>query len=206
MKNIDNILNKVRNRSAKPLGIRANFAILVPLIYIKGDIHVLYEIRSSSLKTQPGEVSFPGGGVEKNETFLQAAIRETEEELNISRKNIEIIGEMDYIMMPFNIGIYPYLGVLKEIDFNDIYYSTDEVQDIFTVPLDFLLENEPERYDMVIQPEVKNNFPFHLIRNGKAYDWRSGIYPVYFYKYKDYIIWGMTARMTKNFIDIIKQE
>lgn len=205
MKNLNKIIDLVKNRPSKPLGIDADFAVLIPLIYIDDELHILYEVRAHNLNTQPGEISFPGGKVEEGETFKEAAIRETIEELNINRENIEIINGIDYIVMPFNMGIYPYLGIIKGIEFNDINYSRDEVESIFTVPLKFFLENEPERYNMAIAPQIGDDFPYHLINNGKAYDWRKGIYPVFFYRYNDYIIWGMTARMTKNFIDIIKK-
>ncbi|NBI07417.1 NUDIX hydrolase [Senegalia massiliensis] len=202
---LDQIINKVANRISKPLGIDRDFAILVPLIYVKDELHILYEVRSKKLNTQPGEISFPGGRVEKGETFKDAAIRETMEELNIKRKNINIINSIDYIIMPFNISLYPYVGIIEDINFEDINYSESEVESIFTVPLKFFLENEPERYNMGISPQIGDDFPYHLINNGKAYDWRTGIYPVFFYRYKDYVIWGMTARMTKNFVDIIKE-
>ncbi|WP_130808145.1 NUDIX hydrolase [Senegalia massiliensis] len=202
---LDQIINKVANRIPKPLGIDRDFAILVPLIYVKDELHILYEVRSKKLNTQPGEISFPGGRVEKGETFKDAAIRETMEELNIKRKNINIINSIDYIVMPFNISLYPYVGIIEDINFEDINYSKSEVESIFTVPLKFFLENEPERYNMGISPQIGDDFPYHLINNGKAYDWRTGIYPVFFYRYRDYVIWGMTARMTKNFVDIIKE-
>ncbi|MBS4536362.1 CoA pyrophosphatase [Clostridium sp. D2Q-14] len=205
MKRLNDIINLVKNRDAKPMGINADFAILIPLIYRNGELQILYEIRAYNLRTQPGEISFPGGKVEKGEFFLDAAIRETMEELNIDKENIEVISQTDYILMPFNIGIYPFLGIIKGIEFEDIDFNGDEVHEIFTVPLDFFLENKPKQYDMIIDPKVGEDFPYHLINNGKAYDWRTGIYPVFFYKYKDYIIWGMTARMTKNFIDIINE-
>ncbi|MBS4537667.1 CoA pyrophosphatase [Clostridium sp. D2Q-11] len=203
MKSLNNIINLIKNREAKPLGIHADFSVLIPLIYREGELHILYEVRAHHLSTQPGEISFPGGRVEMGETFLEAAIRETMEELNIERENIEIINQTDYIVMPFNIGIYPFLGIIKGIEFENIRFSIDEVSEIFTVPLKYFLENEPEEHNMAIEPQVGEDFPYHLINNGKAYDWRTGIYPVYFYNYRDYIIWGMTARITKNFIDII---
>lgn len=205
MENLNRIIDLVKNRNARPLGIDSDFAVLIPLIYIDDELHILYEVRAHHLNTQPGEISFPGGRVEKGESFLESAIRETTEELNINRENIEIINGIDYIVMPFNMGIYPYLGIIEGIEFKDIKFSRDEVESIFTVPLKFFLENEPERYNMSIATQIGDDFPYHLINNGKAYDWRTGVYPVFFYRYNDYIIWGMTARMTKNFIDIIKE-
>lgn len=51
---------------------------------------------------------------------------------------------------------------------------------------------------------IREKFPYEKIPGGKNYDWKQGKYSVYFYEYQEYIIWGMTAKITKNFIDIIK--
>lgn len=66
-------------------------AVLVPLIQKGGEYHVVFEVRAGSLKTQPGEICFPGGAVERDETPKQAAIREAMEELLISRRQIRVI-------------------------------------------------------------------------------------------------------------------
>lgn len=205
MKELDEIIDLVKNRDARPMGVNVDFSVLIPLIYRNGELHILYEVRAHNLRTQPGEISFPGGKVEEGENFLEAAVRETMEELNIKRENIEVVDGIDYIVMPFNISINPFLAMIKGIEFEDIKFSRDEVYEIFTVPLSFVLDNEPKQYDMAIDPQAGEDFPYHLINNGKAYNWRTGNYPVYFYRYRDYVIWGMTARMTKNFIDIIKE-
>lgn len=202
---IEKIIYKMINRNGKPLGIERNYSVLVPLIEINNKIHILFEVRSKNLKTQPGEISFPGGMVEEGEEFSEAAIRETCEELNINNSNIKLIGELDYIVTPFNISIYPYLAIIENIDLDEINFNKDEVESILTVPLDYFLNNNPLKYSLYINPNPEDNFPFHLIPKGKAYNWRTGTYSVYFYEYLDNIIWGITARITKNFIDIIKK-
>ena len=54
---------------------------------------------------------------------------------------------------------------------------------------------------MGIKVQIPRSFPFELIPNGEAYNWRSGTYPVYFYSYNGRIIWGITARILKNLAD-----
>ncbi|NMA87515.1 MAG: CoA pyrophosphatase, partial [Tissierellia bacterium] len=75
---------------------------------------------------------------------------------------------------------------------------------IFTVPLDFFMKNEPEVYylDLLIQNSAE--FPYNLIPNGEDYKWGRGKHIVHFYHYKDYIIWGYTAKVLKNLTNIIK--
>ncbi|WP_026894407.1 NUDIX hydrolase [Clostridiisalibacter paucivorans] len=201
LENINKILNK---RKECPMGINESFSVLLPLIDIDGELHLIYEIRAEHLETQPGEISFPGGMVEWGETHEEAAVRETEEELNISRKNIEIIGKTDFLITPFNIAIYPFVGVIKNVDLKDIRFSKCEVDDIFTVPLKFFLSEGPLEHFLYMEPKPEREFPYHMVQRGKAYDWRIGKYPVLFYEYNNYIIWGITARITRNFIDILK--
>ncbi|MTI67679.1 MAG: CoA pyrophosphatase [Firmicutes bacterium] len=201
-----NIKNRFEKRTGKPLGIHDDFAVLIPLIYINNELHLLYEVRAKDLDTQPGEISFPGGKVEYNETFKKAAVRETHEELRLSPKKIKVLGELDYMILPYNISIYPYVAFLNDTHIKDINFSEDEVHKIFTVPLKYLLKNKPKEYKVHLKPKPHKHFPYHLIENGEEYNWRTGNYPVYFYEYDKYTIWGITARITKNFIDILKNE
>jgi len=204
MVNLEAIEKKVGNRIGNPLEITRRYAVLLPLILHQGELHILYEVRGKHLDTQPGEISFPGGSVEENEGYREAAIRETSEELNIEQEKITIIGELDYIVSPYNFTIYPYVGLINGINSEDIGFNKEEVDHIFTVPLDFLINSEPILHHAKLDTLLDEDFPYHMIQNGKNYNWRKGKYPIYFYEYEKYIIWGMTARFTKNFVDILK--
>lgn len=197
------IKTKISNRKTKPLDNQSEYSVILPLIEVDNEIYILFETRSYNLKTQPGEISFPGGKIEDNETYLDAAIRETCEELNIGDKDVNVTGQLDYITTPYNIIIYPFVAKLKINNICDINFNKEEVDDVFIVPLEFFINNKPITQNIEIKTNIKKDFPFHLIPNGRDYKWRSGSYPVYFYTYKDKIIWGLTARITKNFIDII---
>lgn len=205
MIDIDNIVNRIKDRVAQPLDIKKEYAVVLPLINIEGRWEVIYEVRSNNLKRQPGEISFPGGQVEEGENYRQAAIRETMEELNIGEENISIIGELDFLVSRDNTIIYAFVAIIENIHIDDINPNLEEVDHIFTVPIDFFLNNEPKLYYIDLHPIFSEDFPYNLIPNGKDYKWRMGKHSVYFYNYEDYIIWGYTARMTKNFIDIIKK-
>ena len=205
MIDINYIINKVSGRTPKPLDIKKEYAVLLPLINIEGRWELIYEVRSNNLKRQPGEISFPGGQVEDGESYREAAIRETAEELNIDEENIIIIGELDYLVSRDNTVIYSFLATIEGIDINNINPNLDEVDHIFTVPVNFFIDNPPKLYYIDLDPIIKDDFPYNLIPNGKNYKWRMGKHTVHFYRYKDYIIWGYTARITKNFIDIIKE-
>ncbi|MGM0639932.1 MAG: NUDIX hydrolase [Thermotogota bacterium] len=200
--NLEHIKKKLNNHQPRPLGIKNIYSVLIPLIEVEGELSLLYETRALSLSKQPGEVSFPGGMVEKNESYLEAAKRETGEELNISTKNIEIIKKGDYFISPYNFIIHSYIGFLN-MELNKIYFSSDEVDSLFTVPIEYFLNNNPQVHYAEILTSTDDGFPYELIPNGKKYKWKKGKYPIYFYNYQGHIIWGLTARLTKEFIDLL---
>lgn len=200
---IDNIIDRFRNRTPRPIDIKKEYAVLIPLIRNKEQWEIIYELRSKKV-TQPGEISFPGGGVEGNETYKEAAVRETVEELNIKEENIKVIGELDYLVSHENMTIHCFLATISGVNVAKIEPNEDEVDHIFTVPLDFFLENKPDTYYLDLKTVLNDEFPYNLIPNGRDYSWRDGKRSVQFYHYGDYIIWGYTAKMTKQFIDILK--
>ena len=201
---IEYIKNKVYNRIPQPLDVKYKYAVLVPIINNNNRLELIFQMRAKTLNRQPGEVSFPGGQVEENESFKEAAIRETMEELNILEENIEVIGELDYVVSYYNSTVHAFLGIINGVDVDKINPNKEEVDHIFTVPLDFFMKNEPEVYylDLLIQNSAE--FPYNLIPNGEDYKWGRGKHSVHFYHYEDYIIWGYTAKVLKNLTNIIK--
>lgn len=178
-------------------------AVMILLEEVHGEIQVIFEVRSYNLRHQPGDICLPGGKLEENEEPKVAALRETVEELKVKREDIEYIGAMDYLVTPYGFVIYPFVSKIKP---QNIEPNKQEVDHIFRVPLDFFINNLPEHYEMNIGPRNIEDFPFHLINRGKDYKFSSGILDQYFYKYENYLIWGFTARIIKEFIDIIKEQ
>ena len=201
---INRLIDKVKNRTPKPMDAERKYAVLIPLIQINDKWHIIFELRSKELKSQPGEISFPGGKSEGNETFMETAIRETMEELLISRESICVIGELDYLVSYANFIIHCFLGIISGLTMDKITPNNSEVDHLFTVPVDFFLENKPEEYVLDLQTVENEEFPYYLIPNGRDYNFRKGKNHVLFYKYNDYIIWGFTAKMTNHLIEIIK--
>ncbi|MGM0446599.1 MAG: NUDIX hydrolase [Bacillota bacterium] len=203
---LDLIKKRIKNSVIQPLGVKGKFAILLPIIEKDNKLQLLYEVRAEDMGTQPGEVSFPGGRIENGETAREAAIRETEEELGITRDQIEIFGQIDYLVPLFNIALYPFVGYLKINSLDELDINKAEVKEVFTVPINYFLENEPETHTISCRYEINETFPYHLIPDGEDYDWRDGEYPINFYKYNGNVIWGMTARFTTNLIEKIKNQ
>lgn len=203
--NLEMLKIRLQNREPKPEGDYKLFSILVPIVKVKDELHLLFEIRSEKLKTQPKEICFPGGRIEKDETPMTCAIRETCEELNLTSEQIHILGPLDYLVLPYNFILYPFLGILENVDADNVDFNKDEVGSIFTVPVNFFMTTEPLKHSIDVQTYVDESFPFHMIQNGEEYHWKKGRYPVYFYAYQNHIIWGITARIIKNMVDLLKE-
>jgi len=201
---IDKIKSKIKNRIPGPLRIERYYSVLIPVFEINNRTYILYEVRADHLSTQPGEISFPGGRVERGETFCQGAVRECSEELNIAEEKIDVMGEVDYLITPFNFIIYAFVAKIDIDNLDEIEVNKNEVKEIFKVPVDYLMTHKPEKYRAELESEMDKNFPYHLIPGGEDYNHRRSSYTIYFYRYEDRIIWGITAEISKNFIDILK--
>lgn len=177
-------------------------AVLIPLVEVEGETHVLFEIRSQKLKSQPGEICFPGGKVEEEDASEQeAAIRETCEELGIDLEDVELIDGLGVLVHPSSSSIFSFVGKITD---NTKIAPNEEVSEVFTVPLDYLMNYEPEIYYIQVKIQPEEDFPFELIPDGRDYKWRHVRLPEYFYRYEDKIIWGLTARILHEFIELLK--
>lgn len=201
----DSIFTKLNEHTPSIMGNErfSKYAILLPLIQQNDGIHVLFEVRSLKLRRQPGEICFPGGRIDsndKNEKY--AAIRETLEELGLNRKDISDVFPLDYLISPFSMILFPFAGFIN--NFERIHPNPSEVEEVFTVPLSFFLENKPEMYRINLKPEPEENFPFELIFGGENYPWQPRQMNELFYLFENRVIWGLTAQILANFIDILQ--
>lgn len=200
---MDNRTEIFRNRKPSIIGIGECYksAVCIPMIKKDDKVCLLFEVRSSKIKQQPGDICFPGGMLENGETYEQAAFRETVEELLIDEGQLEIIGPTDIIHLEHLI-ISPFAAVIHDYENT---WSDVEVEHTFTVPLDFFFEHEPDMYTIDFAVSPQDEFPYERIVGGKKYRWRSRREEVYFYQYEEYTIWGLTAKIIRNFVNIIKQ-
>ena len=199
--NID--LTKLYNRKAIICDreIYRESSVLVPLIGSGKDMSLVFEVRSENLYSQPNEICFPGGKIEKFESAQQAVVREASEELMIHESNINVIAELDTVVTPFNSILYTFAG---ELNCYAGTFNPEEVKETFNIPLSFFINANPLRHDINITMKPQVDFPYQMIQKGRNYPWGKGQYPVYFYTYENKIIWGLTARIVRNFIEILK--
>ncbi|WP_083432753.1 CoA pyrophosphatase [Alkalibacterium sp. 20] len=200
---IDKITEIMAGHQSNAITKQKKYAVLLPLVKVDDAIHVLYEVRSNRV-SQPGETSFPGGAVEGDESFLEAATREMEEELGIEKSAIQVLGEMDYIVTQTHI-IKCFVGWLPDSEVVDLK-PNEEVAAVFTMPLDYFLNHEPKYYEVRLKMERDDNFPFELISGGNQYKWRNINQRIPFYDLTDHYLWGYTAHITHRFSELIKEE
>ncbi|KOB64621.1 Nudix hydrolase 3 [Operophtera brumata] len=116
-------------------------SVLVPLCIVNEEVCLLYTLRSSNLVRHSGQVSFPGGKRDNNETVIETALRETEEEIGFPREQIDVWGMMSELQgRDRKMIITPVVGQLKNYDFINIVPNSDEVEEVFTVSMQTLCD------------------------------------------------------------------
>ena len=179
-------------------------AVLLPLVQTPKGLSILFEVRSPDLDWQPGDICFPGGHIEPDDANRAAtAGREMEEELGIGPSDYEIFGPLDYFCGSSGPVIYPFVGHI--IHPEKIRPGKSEVAETFTVTIEELLNMEPKVGTVTIGTKANADFPFYLIPN-YSHEWRTRKgYEIYFYTYRDKVIWGITGRILYNFLHYLKK-
>jgi peroxisomal coenzyme A diphosphatase NUDT7 len=202
---LERIIKKLTSHTPTILGSEkfSKYAVMLPLIQKEDEIHVLFEVRSLELRRQPGEICFPGGRIDLQDIDEKgAALRETVEELGISRSEITNISPLDYMISPFGMIVYPFVGLITNPE--NIHPNPSEVGEVFTVPISFFIHHSPSIYHINFKAEPEENFPYELIAGGENYNWRTRDLEEYFYLYHDKVIWGLTARILSHFIEMVR--
>ncbi|MGI8313737.1 NUDIX hydrolase [Halobacillus mangrovi] len=202
----ETIIEKMKQHTPSILGQQSltKFSILLPFVEKDDELHLLFEVRSHQMRRQPGEICFPGGRVDReDQKEKDTAIRETMEELGVDEEDLSQVFPFDYMVSPFGMRIYTYVGFIDKEE-ADLVPNPAEVEEVFTVPLSFFLENDPEVYRVNFEVKPEENFPFDLIPGGRNYEWSARQFEEYFYNYEDKVIWGLTARVLYHFVEMMR--
>ncbi len=158
-------------------------AVLVPLVEHADGFSLILTQRTAALKAHAGQISFPGGRMEKDDADAEsAALREAWEEIGLDPKSVEILGRLDPYKTVTGFDVTPVVGALAP----PLALKPDpvEVADIFEVPLAFLL-------DPANHQRHSRTSPTGAVR---AY---------YAMPYQDRYIWGATAGMLVNLYEVL---
>lgn len=202
---IKEIRKKLNNREVGTVMRHRYFSVLIPLIKRNDGVYVLFEQRAAKLKksAQPGDICFPGGKIEQGEGKLEAALRETSEEIGICSEKISVIGQFDTVHGYSGYSIYTFVGEIKEEDLGSMKINTEEVEDTLLVPLDFFLNAKPYVFTADIAEDVEG-FPYELYGVSPDYYWGKSSVEMPLYKYENHNIWGITARIIRKLANELK--
>jgi len=158
--------------------------VLVLLYPWRNRLHLVLTRRTARVSFHQAQISFPGGRQEKGESFKQTALREAQEELKIRPRSIRILGELSPLYIPpSNYCLYPIVAMAdRRPDFRP---STQEVAEVIEVPLDHLLDSQNVRKEVWSIRGVKVVVPF--------------------YSFKGHKIWGATAMVLAELVELLKR-
>ncbi|NOY22422.1 MAG: CoA pyrophosphatase [Acidobacteria bacterium] len=217
MKENDGLIGKLQEKLKRcpALNGRDAFirsAVLALLVNLDGEYHLVFQKRNPNIR-QGDEVSFPGGRISKRrDSDVEAtALRETEEEMGISRERISVLGSLDFIIAPTGNLVDVVVGLTDVTSLSEFKPNSDEVSRIFSVPLSWFRDNPPETYSLQLQavPEIMHRdgtkevlFPTKELGLPSRYHgtWSGGRLPVFVYKWDDEVIWGITARIIQDLV------
>ncbi|RRJ85511.1 NUDIX hydrolase [Aestuariirhabdus litorea] len=155
--------------------------VLIPLRERGGILEMVLTLRSSQLSTHSGEVAFPGGKWEAGDKDLwHTALRESHEEIGLEPSSVVHLGELGPLVSRFGIKVTPFVGMIPPDA--ELYPNPDELESIFSVPLAFFLQDNRLRTDPI--------------------RFQQKTYHVPAYEYEGYQIWGLTAVMLVELLNV----
>ena len=190
-------------------------AVLIPLYFKNDQLHVLFEKRANAIR-QGGEVSFPGGEFdsERDGNLEETAIRETMEEIGIEKDRIKLLGKFGTLVAPMGVAVDAFTAHLNVEDISTLAFDRTEVERIFSLPLEYFLNNDPDEYNVRLEvhpSDVDANgnvlqlLPVKELGLPKRYarPWTKGRHRILVYKTSEEVVWGITAEIIFEFSKII---
>jgi 8-oxo-dGTP pyrophosphatase MutT (NUDIX family) len=156
-------------------------AVLLPLVQKDRRWHVILTKRTDTVEHHKGEISFPGGHKDdEDHDLVHTALRETFEEIGVPPEKIRILGRLDDIPTITGFRVRPFVGAVEWP--LEIQTEPHEIAQVLILPIaDFL---DPARFE---RREISHG--------GRPY-------PVYFFRFDGFTVWGATAKMLKQFLEV----
>ena len=176
-------INEPRLRQGSGAPIPA--AVLMPIVAREEGLTLLLTLRTAHLHDHAGQVSLPGGRVDDIDTTpIETALRETEEEVGLDRRHIEVVGTLPEYLTATGFRITPVVSIVHP----PIELKADpfEVAEIFEVPLAFLMNGMNHERRTVILPNGVDRRTFYAM------------------PYDRFFIWGATAGMLRNLFHFLR--
>ncbi|HJP40326.1 MAG TPA: CoA pyrophosphatase [Dehalococcoidia bacterium] len=159
-------------------------AVLILLYEHQSRIHLVLQKRTETVEAHKGQISFPGGGREKADPDLVfTALRETHEEIGVRPEDVEVLGQLDGLNTISGFSVIPFVGWLQVYPYEWVC-SDHEVAYLLEVPLDHLSDPANYMVDRRLHRGAISEFPS--------------------FRFEGDLIWGATARMVQNFLDVVE--
>lgn len=179
------IAQKLAQQSIRKLSDKTQTpaAVLLAITDNADNPQVILTRRSQHLSTHKGQVAFPGGKAESFDKDPEAtALREAHEEIGLDPVSVQVVGQMGQVLSRQGFVVTPIVGVVPEHQIAGLVPNLDELDRIFTVPISFLVNNRPVMDEISIS---------------------EGVQQVPSFYYEDYRIWGMTAFILAEFVNLV---
>ena len=156
-------------------------AVLIPLVKQETGFHLILTRRASHMNTHSGEVAFPGGKKDATDSdLLFTALRESWEEIHLEPQLVRIVGRGSSVISRYGLEVTPFVGIISQTP--ELSANADELDRIFSVPLEFLLNPDNLKTDLWQMSDHTYQMPFFL--------------------YEEYRVWGLTAVMLAECLNI----
>ncbi|MBS3780589.1 MAG: NUDIX domain-containing protein [Desulfovermiculus sp.] len=195
-----------------------NAAVLIPLIEKKNEFQFLFQKRAAHIR-QGGEVSFPGGEFEpqNDHSCQEAALREAEEELGISREKIHIHGRLDTFVSARGVTVDSFVATLDLASLDELKPDSNEVQRLFTLPVSFFEHHPAQEYELELEIKpwykTKDNLglqrlPVDALGLPPRYKkpWPGLAHRVLVYQTPEEVVWGLTAELVNAVVMLLQKD
>ena len=156
-------------------------AVLAPIIRRASEDHLLFTRRADHLGEHPGQMSFPGGGAEPfDDTILDTALREANEEIGLERHEVEVVGQLDDLRTITEYAVTPFVARVPDREYDR---DDDEVAEIVVLPLSGLLDPANYEYE-------RRDHPYY------------GDVVIHYFHVDGYTVWGATGRILVQLLEL----
>lgn len=180
-------------------GVNQSFGVTLPLVACEDGLSLLFEVRAHTLRRQPGEVCFPGGGLEGEESPQQCAHREFCEELGLPATALTILSPLSPIHHRSHSLIHPFVGVVDRDALATASPNPQEVDHLFFVPLSHLMTTQPELHQYHWDAQVAAETLAALGVEANYFQRKTPV-TIPIYRWEGHTIWGLTAHMVTDLV------